>query len=160
MVERKFRLQITSYKFKFRQTFCTSLSSVEIHFQSNRYFTTFIVFSTSMLFIYLCATFIKRIIHNLICFDALCMRNNVQCTLYMNVLYMNVTPAYYLCSTGFRNCRVKFYNVYGVPALDKRNYHSIHSHDTLVFWMNLHTNTFCKYRKNYAHRLACILCYI
>ena len=69
-------------------------------------------------------------------------------------------PAYYLSSTGFRNCRVKFYNVYGVPALDKRNYHSIHSHDTLVFWLNLHTNTFCKYRKNYAHRLACILCYI
>ena len=51
-----------------------------------RYFTTFIVFSTSMLFIYLCTTFLKRIIYNLICSDALCMRNNVQCTLYMIVL--------------------------------------------------------------------------
>ena len=30
--------------------------------------------------------FIKRIIHNLICSDALCMRNNVQCTRYMIVL--------------------------------------------------------------------------
>ena len=72
---------------------------------------------------------------------------------------MNVTPAYYLCSTGFRNCRVKFYNVYGVPALDKRNYHSIHSHDTLVFWMNLHTNTFCKYRKTtrIASRAFCVI---
>ena len=79
----KFGLQIASYKFRCRQTFCTSLSSVEIHFQSNRYFTTFIVFSKSM---YLCATFIKRIIHNLICSDALCMRNDVQCTLYIIVL--------------------------------------------------------------------------
>ena len=37
-----------------------------------------------MLFIYLCTTFIQRIIYNLICSDALhvCMRNNVQCTLY------------------------------------------------------------------------------
>ena len=103
--EFKFRLQIASYKFRCRQTFCTSLSSVEIHFQSNRYFTTFIVFSTSMLFIYWCATFIKRIIHNLLCSDALCMRNNVQYTLYMIVLWMNVTPAYYLCSIGFCNCR-------------------------------------------------------
>ena len=57
--------------------------------------TPFIVFSTSMLFIYLCTISIKRIIHNLICYDALCMRNNVQCTLYMIVLQMNVTSAYY-----------------------------------------------------------------
>ena len=42
---------------------------MEIHFQSNKLFTTVIVFSTSMLFIYLCTTFIKRIIHNLICSD-------------------------------------------------------------------------------------------
>ena len=77
-----FKLQVTNFSFD-RRTFCTSLSSVEIHFQSNRYFTTFIVFSTSMLFIYLCTTLIKRIIHNLICSDALCMRNNVQCTFYI-----------------------------------------------------------------------------
>ena len=77
-----FKLQVTNFSFD-RRTFCTSLSSVEIHFQSNRYFTTFIVFSTSMLFIYLCTTFIKRIIHNLICSDALCLRNNVQCTFYI-----------------------------------------------------------------------------
>ena len=77
-----FKLQVTNLSFD-RRTFCTSLSSVEIHFQSNRYFTTFIVFSTSMLFIYLCTTFIKRIIHNLICSDALCMRNNVHCTFYI-----------------------------------------------------------------------------
>ena len=77
-----FKLQVTNFSFD-RRTFCTSLSSVEIHFQSNRYFTTFIVFSTSMLFIYLCTTFIKRIIHNLICSDALCMRNNVECTFYI-----------------------------------------------------------------------------
>ena len=38
------------------------------------------------LYIYICTTFVKRIIHNLICSDALCMRNNVQCTLYMIVL--------------------------------------------------------------------------
>ena len=82
----KFRLQIASYKFRFRQTLCTSLSSVEIHFQSNRYFTAFIVFSTSILFIDLCTTFIQRIIHNLICSDARNMRHNVQCTLYMIVL--------------------------------------------------------------------------
>ena len=81
----KFRIQIASYKFRCRQTFCTSLSSVEIHFQSNRYFTTFIVFSTSMLFIYLCATFIKRIIHNLICSDALCSMYEKQCA--MQTLY-------------------------------------------------------------------------
>ena len=74
-----FKLQVTNLSFD-RRTFCTSLSSVEIHFQLNRYFTTFIVFSTSRLFIYLCTTFIKRIIHNLICSDALCMRNNVQGT--------------------------------------------------------------------------------
>ena len=72
-----FKLQVTNFSFD-RLTFCSSLSSVEIHFQSNRYFTTFIVFSTPMLFIYLCTTFIKRIIHNLICSDALCMRNNLQ----------------------------------------------------------------------------------
>ena len=40
------------------------------------------LFSTSMLFIYLCTTFIKHIIHNLKCSDELCMRNNVQCSLY------------------------------------------------------------------------------
>ena len=82
-----FKWQVTNLGVD-RRTFCTSLSSVEIHFQSNRFFTTFVVFSTSMLFIYLCATFITRIIHNLICSDALCMRNNVQCTLYMIVLKM------------------------------------------------------------------------
>ena len=74
-----FKLQVTNLSFD-RRMFCTSLSSVEIHFQLNRYFTTFIVFSTSRLFIYLCTTFIKRIIHNLICSDALCIRNNVQGT--------------------------------------------------------------------------------
>ena len=36
-----------------------------------------------MLFIYLCTTIIKRIIHNLIYSDALCMKNNVQCTFYI-----------------------------------------------------------------------------
>ena len=45
----------------------------------------------------------------LICSDALCMRNNVQCTLYMIVLQMYVAPCmYYLCSTGTCNCRVEF----------------------------------------------------
>ena len=61
-----------------------------------------------MSFKYLCTTFIKRIIRNLICSDALCMRNNVQCTLYMTVLQMNVTPAYYLCSTGFATVESTF----------------------------------------------------
>ena len=55
-----FKLQVTNLGVELVQ----ELSSVEIHFQSNRYFTTFIVFSTSMLFIYLCATFIKPISHN------------------------------------------------------------------------------------------------
>ena len=32
---------------------------------------------------------------------------------------MNVTPAYYLCSTGFCNCRVEFYHVCG--ANNKKN---------------------------------------
>ena len=122
-------LQIASHKFRFRQTFFTNLSSVEIHFQSNRYFTTFIMFSTSMLFIYLRATFIKRIIHNLICSDALCMRNNVPCTFYIMLckfLQFNI-----IFKTIFEFIRKKFRFV--------------------------HTNTFYKYRKNYAHRLAYIL---
>ena len=91
-----FKLQVTNFSFD-RRTFCTSLSSVEIHFQSNRYFTTFIVFSTSMLFIYLCTTFIKRIIHNLICSDALCMRNNVQCTFLVVFSFFEKTT--YCCRT-------------------------------------------------------------
>ena len=37
-------------------------SSVSLFHHSNEYFITFIVFSTSMLFIYLCTAFIKRII--------------------------------------------------------------------------------------------------
>ena len=50
---------------------------------------------------------------------------------------MNVTPAYYLCSTGFCNCRVKFYHVYGVPASDKRKLSfDTFTFDTLVFWLN------------------------
>ena len=52
--------------------------------------SSFIVFSTSMLFINFCSTFTKRIIHNLTCSDALCMSNTVQCTLYMIVLKMYV----------------------------------------------------------------------
>ena len=112
-------LQIASYKFRFRQTFCTSLSSVEIHFQSNRYVTTLVVFSTSMLFIYLCATFIKRIIHNLICSDALCMRNNVQCTFY--IMFCKFMQFNIIFKTIFEYIRKKFRFV--------------------------HTNTFCEYRK-------------
>ena len=123
-----FKLQVTNFGFD-RRTFCTSLSSVEIHFQSNRYFTTFIVFSTSMLFIYLCTTFIKRIIHNLICSDALCMRNNVQCTFY--IMFCQFMQCNKIFKTIFEYIRKKFRFV--------------------------HTNTFCEYRKNYADRLACIL---
>ena len=123
-----FKLQVTNFSFD-RRTFCTSLSSVEIHFQSNRYFTTFIVFSTSMLFIYLCTTFIKRIIHNLICSDALCMRNNVQCTFY--IMFCQFMQFNKIFKTIFEYIRKKFRFV--------------------------HTHTFCEYRKNYAHRLACIL---
>ena len=123
-------LQIAGYNFSFdRRTFCTSLSSVDIHFQSNRYFTTFIVFSTSMLFIYLCTTFIKRIIHNLICSDVLCMRNNVQCTFYIMF------------------CQFMQFN---------KNFKTIFEYIHKKFRF-VHTNTFCEYRKNYAHRLACIL---
>ena len=121
-----FNLQVTNFSFD-RRTFCTSLSSVEIHFQSNRYFTTFIVFSTSMLFIYLCTTFIKRIIHNLICSDALCMRNNVQCTFY--IMFCKFMQFNTIFKTIFEYIRKKFRFVH----------------------------TFCEYRKNYAHRLACIL---
>ena len=123
-----FKLQVTNFSFD-RRTFCTSLSSVEIHFQSNRYFTTFIVFSTSMLFIYLCTAFIKRIIHNLICSDALCMRNNVQYTFY--IVFCKFMQFNTIFKTIFEYIRKKFCFV--------------------------HTNTFCEYRKKYAHRLACIL---
>ena len=34
--------------------------------------------------------YFQRFIHNLICSDALCMSNNVQCTLYKIVLQMYV----------------------------------------------------------------------
>ena len=113
-----FKLQVTNLSFD-RRTFCTSLSSVEIHFQLNRYFTTFIVFSTSRLFIYLCITFIKRIIHNLICSAALCMRNNVQGTFYiMFCKFMQFNKNF---KTIFEYIRKKFRFV--------------------------HTNTFCEYRK-------------
>ena len=113
-----FKLQVTNLSFD-RRTFCTSLSSVEIHFQLNRYFTTFIVFSTSRLFIYLCTTFIKRIIHNLICSDALCMRNNVQGTFYiMFCKFMQFNKNF---KTIFEYIRKKFRFV--------------------------HTHTFCEYRK-------------
>ena len=46
---------------------------------------------------------------------------------------MNVIPAYYLCSTGFCNCRVKFYHVYGCQLKINENYHSIHSHSIHSF---------------------------
>ena len=113
-----FKLQVTNLSFD-RRTFCTSLSSVEIHFQLNRYFTTFIVFSTSRLFIYLCTTFIKRIIHNLICSDALCMRNNVQGTFY--IMFCKFMQFNKIFKTIFEYIRKKFCFV--------------------------HTNTFCEYRK-------------
>ena len=113
-----FKLQVTNLSFD-RRTFCTSLSSVEIHFQLNRYFTTFIVFSTSRLFIYLCTTFIKRIIHNLICSDALCMRNNVQGTFY--IMFCKFMQFNKIFKTIFEYIRKKFRFV--------------------------HTNTFCGYRK-------------
>ena len=113
-----FKLQVTNLSFD-RRTFCTSLSSVEIHFQLNRYFTTFIVFSTSRLFIYLCTTFIKRIIHNLICSDALCMRNNMQGTFY--IMFCKFMQFNKIFKTIFEYIRKKFRFV--------------------------HTNTFCEYRK-------------
>ena len=113
-----FKLQVTNLSFD-RRTFCTSLASVEIHFQLNRYFNTFIVFSTSRLFIYLCTTFIKRIIHNLICSDALCMRNNVQGTFY--ILFCKFMQFNKIFKTIFEYIRKKFRFV--------------------------HTNTFCEYRK-------------
>ena len=113
-----FKLQVTNLSFD-RRTFCTSLSSVEIHFQLNRYFTTFIVFSTSRLSIYLCTTFIKRIIHNLICSDALCMRNNVQGTFY--IMFCKFMQFNKIFKTIFEYIRKKFRFV--------------------------HTNTFCEYRK-------------
>ena len=113
-----FKLQVTNLSFD-RRTFCTSLSSVEIHFQLNRYFTTFIVFSTSRLFIYLCTTFIKRIIHNLICSDALCMRNNVQGTFY--IMFCKFMQFNKIFKTIFEYIRKKFRFV--------------------------HTNTFCEHRK-------------
>ena len=53
---------------------------------------------------------------------------------------MNVTPAYYLCSrsTGFCNCRVEFYHVYGVPAEDKRKLSfDTFTFDALVFSLNV-----------------------
>ena len=113
-----FKLQVTNLSFD-RRTFCTSLSSVEIHFQLNRYFTTFIVFSTSRLFIYLCTTFIKRIIHNLICSDGLCMRNNVQGTFY--IMFCKFMQFNKIFKTIFEYIRKKFRFV--------------------------HTNTFCEYRR-------------
>ena len=113
-----FKLLVTNLSFD-RSTFCTSLSSVEIHFQLNRYFTTFIVFSTSRLFIYLCTTFIKRIIHKLICSDALCMRNNVQGTFY--IMFCKFMQFNKIFKTIFEYIRKKFRFV--------------------------HTNTFCEYRK-------------
>ena len=127
-----FKLQVTNLSFD-RRTFCTSLSSVEIHFQLNRYFTTFIVFSTSRLFIYLCTTFIKRIIHNLICSDALCMRNNVQGTFY--IMFCKFMQFNKIFKTIFEYIRKKFRFV--------------------------HTNTFCEYRKKLrasprVHLVICI----
>ena len=125
-----FKLQVTNLSFD-RRTFCTSLSSVEIHFQLNRYFTTFIVFSTSRLFIYLCTTFIKRIIHNLICSDALCMRNNVQGTFY--IMFCKFMQFNKIFKTIFEYIRKKFRFVH---------------------------IRFVSTEKNYAHRLACILFHI
>ena len=122
-----FKLQVTNLSFD-RRTFCTSLSSVEIHFQLNKYFTTFIVFSTSRLFIYLCTTFIKRIIHNLICSDALCMRNNVQGTFY--IMFCKFMQFNKIFKTIFEYLRKKFRFV---------------------------QIRFVSTEKNYAHRLACIL---
>ena len=67
----------------------------------------------------LCATFIKRIIHNLICSDVLCMRNNVQSTFYiMFCKFMQFNKNF---KTIFEYIREKFRFV--------------------------HTNTFCEYRK-------------
>ena len=77
MVERSlssnFKLQVTNLGFDKR--FVQVCRLWKYIFNRLLYFTTFIVFPTSMLFINLGATFIKRIIHNLICSDALCMRN-------------------------------------------------------------------------------------
>ena len=123
-----FKLHVSNLSFD-RRTFCTGLSSVEIHFQSNRYFTTFIMFSTSMLFIYLCTPFIKRIIHNLLCSNALRMRNNVQCPFY--IMFCKFMQFNTIFKTIFEYIRKKFRFV--------------------------HSNTFCEYRENYVHRLACIL---
>ena len=124
-----FKLQVTNLSFDRRFVQVCRLWKMEIHFQLNRYFTTFIVFSTSRLFIYLCTTFIKRIIHNLICSDALCMRNNVQGTFY--IMFCKFMQFNKIFKTMFEYIRKKFRFV--------------------------HTNTFCEYRKKYAHRLACIL---
>ena len=71
----------------------------------------------------------KHIIHNLICSDALCMRNNVQCTFY--IMFCKFMHFNKIFKTTFEYIRKKFRFV--------------------------HTNTFCEYRKKYAHRLACIL---
>ena len=69
--------------------------------------------------------------HNLICSDALCMRNNVQGTFYiMFCKFMQFNKNF---KTIFEYIRKKFRFV--------------------------HTITFCEYRNNYAHRLACILLY-
>ena len=123
-----FKLQVTNLGFDRR--FVQVCRLWKKHFQSNRYFTTFIVFSTSMLFIYLCATFIKRIIHNLICSDALCMRNNVQCTFY--IMFCKFMQFNIIFKTIFEYIPKKFRFV--------------------------HTNTFCEYRKittRIASRASC-----
>ena len=67
-----FKLQVTNLSFD-RRTFCTSLSSVEIHFkvfsieQILYYFHC--VFYVNVIYIFMYNIY-KRIIHNLICSDA------------------------------------------------------------------------------------------
>ena len=126
-------LQIASYKFKFRQTYvlyksvvCGNTFSIE---RILYYFHC--VFYVNVIYIFMYNIY-KRIIHNLICSDALCMRNNVQCTFY--IMFCKFMHFNKIFKTIFEYIRKKFRFV--------------------------HTNTFCEYRKNYAHRLACILFFV
>ena len=81
-----------------------------------------------MLFIYLCTTFIKRIIHKLICSERLYMKVNVQCTLYKIVLQMYVLFVKLLVTV-----ESKFNTNTGCRLNTIDNYHSRHSHSIHSF---------------------------
>ena len=84
---------------------------------------TFFVFSTSVLFIYLCITFMKRFIHNLICSKMLHKSYYARCTFH-KFAFADVCVSLKLHATVELN-----FDMYTECQLKTNdNYHSIHSH--------------------------------